>query len=179
MASGDVRTAWASIGDRAALPDTRSERKTCAIGESIGHLPATDDQVHSPARVAHEPLASSDGQLVNRVGHEHLIAIERVWTPSELFVYGVVVGVIGERVREGVVRKELETAADALFGLNLQSVVFVVGVIPVIGGIDRAARRCGMHYALRIRESKSRIGERRHTVEEQPASAIRMALALE
>ena len=159
----------------AALRDTRSEGKTCAIGKGIGHLPATQDQVHSSARVAHEPLAFSDGQLVNRVGHEHLIAIERVRSPENFLVYGIVIGVINVCVRKSVVREELQAVANALFGLDLQSIVFVVGVIAVIRSIDSAAGRSLMWYAQCVRESKSRIRERRHTVQEV-SSAIRRRL---
>src|SRR5580704_6152021 len=145
--TGDVWTARTSVFDRAALSNTRGEGKTGAVGESICHLPTADDQVHGTARAAHEFFASAHWQLVDRVAHKDLIAIVLVWTPRKFFVHGKIIVVVGESVGEGVVREELETSADALFGLNLQSVVFVVGVVPIIAGIDRAARRCGMYYA--------------------------------
>src|ERR1700722_3954017 len=69
-----------------------------------------------------------------------------------------------------MVGKELQTGADALFRLYLQSVVFVVGVIAIVGGIDCATGRRRMYYSLRVRESKPRIRECRHAVEEQPTA---------
>jgi len=69
------------------------------------------------------------------------------------------------------VREELETVAHTLFDLHLQSVVFVVGVVPVIVGIPWAARGRGMYYALRVCESKPRIRECGHTVPEKRAAS--------
>src|SRR5271154_2761994 len=90
----DVWTAWASIFDRAALPDTRSEGKSGAVCESVGDLPATDRQVLKPTSAAQVLFTPAEGQLVDRVGHKHLITIVRVWTPSKLLVDGVIGGVV-------------------------------------------------------------------------------------
>src|SRR5271163_3206596 len=40
--TGDVWTAWASIFDRAALPDAGSKGKSGAVRERVGDLPTTD-----------------------------------------------------------------------------------------------------------------------------------------
>ena len=74
-------------------------------------------------------------------------------------------------MREGIVGEELEAATHALFHLHLQGVVFIVGVVAVIGGVHRAARGSGMYHALRIRESKPWIGECRHAIQEQTTAS--------
>src|SRR5260370_30523790 len=166
-----VGTAWTGVLERAALVDTGSPRKTGAVGQGVGHLPATKCQVCDTASITHEHFALAYGQLVDHVGHKHLIAVVLVWTPSNLLVYGAIIAVVCVGAGEGGVREELETVARALFDLHLQSVVFVVGVVAVVVGIHCAASGCGMHVALRVRESKSRIGECGHAVPEERAAS--------
>ena len=57
--------------------------------------------------------------------------------------------------------------AHALFGLDLQGVVLVVGVIAVIRGVDRAARR---RWQTGSRISETGVGECRNAIQEQAAT---------
>src|SRR5260370_15762797 len=137
-----VRTAWTTVSEAAALVDTGSPRKTSAVGQGVGNLPTAQDEVHRAAAVTHIFFASANGQFVNGVGHKHLIAIVLVWPPGKPLVYGEIIIIVCESMGERVVRDELQTGADALFGFHLQSIVFVIGVVTVIAGIHRAASRC-------------------------------------
>src|ERR1700688_895590 len=134
-----VWTAWSGVRDLTAILKAWRPRKTAAPGESVAHLPTTNNVVHSTASVAQEPLTFADWQFVNRVGYKHVIAIVRVWTPSDGLVYVEVVRVVGVRMRERIVGEELESVASALFGLNLQRVIFVVGVVTEVTGVNGAA----------------------------------------
>src|SRR6202040_946907 len=82
-------------------------------------------------------------------------------------------------VREGVVRDELESVAGALFSLNLQRVVFVVGVVAEIPSVNSAATRSWMHNALSVCEGRSRIGERRNAIQEILAAIVKRHGSLE
>src|SRR6202035_5295068 len=76
-------------------------------------------------------------------------------------------------VGKGVVRDELEAVAGALFGLDLQRVVLIVGVVAEVASIDRAAAGSWMDDALSVGARRSGISESGHAVEEIP-SAIRL-----
>src|SRR5882724_7435768 len=69
-----------------------------------------------------------------------------------------------------IVSEELEALAHALFGLDLQSVVFIVGVIPIIAGVDCAARR---RRQTSGGVSETGVGESRNAVEEQTTAISR------
>src|SRR5215467_3447890 len=139
----DIRTARASVFNRAALSNAGSKRQASAVCHRIGYLPTAEEQVRGTASIAHEPFAFADRQLIDGVNHDHLIAIESVGTPSKLFVYREIIIIILISVRERVMGEELQPVAHAFFGLDLQGVVLVVSVVAVIGSVDIAARRRG------------------------------------
>ena len=92
-------------------------------------MPATNKQVRDAACVTHKLLAFADRQFVHRVDHECVIAVEVVRTPSIRLINGEIAGIIEIGFGVGIVRQELQTAADALLYLHLQSVVFVVCIV--------------------------------------------------
>jgi hypothetical protein len=61
-------------------------------------------------------------------------------------------------------RQELKSETGALFGLDLQRIVFVVGVVAEVTGIYGAASRSWMHIALCVSERRTRICKRRDAV---------------
>src|SRR5215472_14868451 len=155
-----IRAAWSRVLDIAALVDVGVKRKTRSVGQSVGSLPATQEQVRDATRVAEEHLSFADGQFVDHAQHEDLIAVIRVRPPGELRVNREVTIVVSIGVRVGIVRQELQPVHQTLLRLDLQSVVLVAGVVTeVVVDVARTTGWCRKHPSVRGREGRPWIGE--------------------
>jgi len=77
-----IGTAGSGIRDLAALGDARCPREAATVVQSIGHLPAANQQVGCTARAVHKLLAFAERQFIYSVNHEYVIAVEVVGTIS-------------------------------------------------------------------------------------------------
>src|SRR5579863_4492162 len=172
-AGDNIGTARTRIGDLTAIFDARGPGQSTAPVQSIGHLPATKEEVRSAARVAHELLAFANRQFIYGVGHKSMIAIIGIRTPGNLLIHIEIRRVVSVGVRKSVMSNELQPVARTLFGLDLQGVVLVIGVVAVVAEVGRAASGGWMYVARCVNECITRIVECGNAVQEK-VTAIRL-----
>src|SRR5260370_4435323 len=107
-----VGTAWPGIGNLAALSKAGRPGQTATVVERVRNLPAANKQVGDAAHATHERLALADRQLVHRVDHEYVLAVEADRTLAQFLIRGEIAGAVEISPGGGIVRQALQTLAD-------------------------------------------------------------------
>src|SRR5260370_18298737 len=108
---GPNRVGRGGAGTGNLPPSARGGRPghPATVVERVRNLPAANKQVGDAAHATHERLALADRQLVHRVDHEYVIAVEVVRTPGKFLIRGEIAAVVEISFGVVVVRRELQT----------------------------------------------------------------------
>src|ERR1700758_1910473 len=104
----EIRTAGSGIGNAPALSNPRCPWQPAAPVGGIADLPPTNQVIQSPTRVPHVLLALAEGQFVDGIEDEDVVAVEINSSPR-IDVADRVVVILGVAVclRVGVVSQQL------------------------------------------------------------------------
>src|SRR4029077_10226628 len=94
--------------------------------------PSPDDTVCDPARISQERLAFSEGKFNQIAKNKNVPAVGIRRPIIELWSDGVVVAVITQRFRPGVMSEKLVSLGEALFRYHLERVVRVGGIAAIV-----------------------------------------------
>src|SRR5712671_4070140 len=129
----NVRAAWSSVtGCMAGFKVGREGQATRKIRRAV-QLPTTDQQIPQATDVASKPLAGAKWELVDLSEDEDVVAVVAV----RAVVYALIVArgssiIVGYSMLPGVVRVEGQTGRKALLHNHLESVVFVIEIVPEV-----------------------------------------------